>query len=1392
VTQEKLVEIRRREVWQGCQDLPEPDRLLVQLLSVCYESVPGTMLAAMLRGLPGWRPGGGAKALDSLQPVLLSLVERQILEDKGGKFRCSDLVCELATRQALHDGTFESLVETVWRLIPVREQWGLRGFRSYREAMREFRIAFYRQNLDAVNMALGEIDKNYPVERRRQNPFVLVCSQPYESEWIETLPSALLQEALREILTHSLLFQVPQSEACQTLLRLAQESPEQLSESLKLFLAEQLVWRGELALALQIGGGLAGWEGLALEAWHTFLIGEHGLALERFEKALKAWRQENQLHKAFFNSHLGVFFILALLREDTAESRRQAQQYLVSLGRKGDPMLTALFALLALVVRWQAGEDEMKAKILAKIGSMQPQAFLDTWLCALVLHWVGAAQAREMATTLEGTHSRALACGYRWFAAETAELLAGLDPANRRYGELAARLREEHGFATLADLIVPKAHWELALQALAECQLPQPENRMMARLVWHVALAEGKDTLGQLSPMLQKRTARGDWNRARPIALKRLVVGEASDLPLTPQDKRLCQNITVESGYYGKGNYAMDSQKAWPALVGHPLVFWADAPNVRLDVVGGEPELRITQSGDQLKLELFPVFEGTQEVAVVKENPTRLKVLVISDAHRRIAKVVGAGVSAPLAARQRVLKVVEQVSALVAVHSDIGGALQNTETVPADSRPYLLLMPFDEGLKVEVMVRPLAAEGASCHPGGGGANLVAEIDGRRLQTRRNLEEERQLALEVARDCPAFAGWVADDGSWTVGDPEACLELLLQIKALGDRVRVEWPRGEKMALVGQAGAKDFSLQIAREKGWFFAGGSLKVENGPALSMPELMGLLDRTESRFLPLEEGKFLALTREFRKRLDEFHGMLEPHEQGLRCHPLAALALNELTTDLGEVRTDSHWQALMQRYTRAMELRPEVPATLQAQLRDYQHEGFVWMSRLAAWGVGACLADDMGLGKTLQALAVILQRAPKGPTLVVAPTSVCLNWAAEIRRFAPTLNLHTLQDGERSQLIAELQPFDVLLCTYGLLPREVERLESVRWQTVVLDEAQAIKNIATQRAQAAMRLSAGFKLLTTGTPIENHLGELWNLFRFINPGLLGTQKNFAQNFTIPIEKNQDARLRHRLKKLIQPFILRRTKSEVLEELPERTEITLQIELSPEEKAFYDGLRRQAMKKLASKKLQPGEKQLQILAEITRLRQACCNPRLIFPESEIASAKLDAFGSIVEELLENQHKALVFSQFVGHLSLLREWLEARGIPYQYLDGSTPMRERQTSVERFQQGEGEVFLISLKAGGTGLNLTAADYVLHMDPWWNPAVEDQASDRIHRIGQKRPVTIYRLVAKDTIEEKIVEMHRHKRHLADSLLEGAQLGGKLSGDELLSLIQDAAHRR
>ncbi len=466
-------------------------------------------------------------------------------------------------------------------------------------------------------------------------------------------------------------------------------------------------------------------------------------------------------------------------------------------------------------------------------------------------------------------------------------------------------------------------------------------------------------------------------------------------------------------------------------------------------------------------------------------------------------------------------------------------------------------------------------------------------------------------------------------------------------------------------------------------------------------------------------------------------------------------------------------------------------------QFRDYQKRGFSWLVFLHNIGTGGILADDMGLGKTLQTIAMLvwLKSKTKGhkPTLVVAPTSVVPNWAREIEKFAPSLSTLLWQGPDRHEYKDEIEEVDVVITSYALLRRDEELLQSSNFRYVILDEAQHVKNPLSATARAAKKLNCDRRLALTGTPIENRLSEIWSIMDFVSPGLLGSLKSFEDKYARPVERGDQETI-EKLRAIIRPFVLRRTKSEVAPELPAKIEQEMIVPLSDEQAKLYKQMLAQVRASLMSEVEKQGvaKAQIQILAALTRLRQAACDPRLTKMNAregawnDEASGKLSALREILQEAKAGGHRVLVFSQFVEMLQLIRKALDADGIRYEYLDGST--KDRQDRVDHFNSDESiDAFLISLKAGGTGLNLTGADTVVHFDPWWNPAVEDQATDRAHRIGQTKVVSVYRLIAKGTVEEKILQLSSKKRDLMANVLhtEGAPLKGltKADIDELFS---------
>ena len=469
-----------------------------------------------------------------------------------------------------------------------------------------------------------------------------------------------------------------------------------------------------------------------------------------------------------------------------------------------------------------------------------------------------------------------------------------------------------------------------------------------------------------------------------------------------------------------------------------------------------------------------------------------------------------------------------------------------------------------------------------------------------------------------------------------------------------------------------------------------------------------------------------------------------------------------------------------------------ELPASLCAELRPYQLEGYRWLQFLAGHGLHGILADDMGLGKTVQTLAHLAAECEKNPglpSLVIAPTSVVPNWAAEVEKFTPHLKVLTLQGKDRAAAFGGIASADIVLTSYPLLTRDHSLLQHQHWQVIVLDEAQYIKNPKSLGAQHAGKLKAAHRLCLSGTPMENHLGELWSLMRFLMPGFLGDEKSFNSHIRRPIERDRSGDAQLALNRRVSPLILRRTKDQVATELPEKTEIIHGIDLTRKQTDLYESVRAAMDKRvrdaIASKGL--GQSHIIVLDALLKLRQICCHPQLLksaAAQKVAESAKLEYLtGELLPTLIEEGRRILLFSTFTSMLALIEEHLVKEKIPYLKLTGQT--QDRATLVKKFQQGGTPVFLISLKAGGTGLNLTAADTVIHYDPWWNPAAENQATDRAHRIGQTKPVFVHKLVCRGTIEDRILDLQKHKSALVEALLSDETSKLRIDAETLSHLL-------
>jgi superfamily II DNA or RNA helicase len=595
------------------------------------------------------------------------------------------------------------------------------------------------------------------------------------------------------------------------------------------------------------------------------------------------------------------------------------------------------------------------------------------------------------------------------------------------------------------------------------------------------------------------------------------------------------------------------------------------------------------------------------------------------------------------------------------------------------------------------------------------------------------------------------------------------------------------------------ARQMEIQVASGVDWFELHGRADFGDGQSLAIPDLLAAIQRGEGTVV-LGDGTRGLVPEEWLRRYAGIARFGEAAGDHVRFRPSQAALLDALIASQPAVSVDEAFdraRAALATFDGIGPLDP--PEGFAGTLRRYQRDALGWFEFLRRFGFGGCLADDMGLGKTVMVLALLADRAARrqtpgpvpashesvlGPSLAVVPRSLVLNWMDEARRFAPSLRVLDYTGTGRS--LERAQEHDLVVTTYGTLRRDAARLCAIQFDYVILDEAQAIKNAATASAKAVRVLNARHRLALSGTPVENHIGELWSLFEFLNPGLLGSAAGFAlATAGRTLVEREDLAI---IAKAVRPFILRRTKQQVAPELPARSEQTLHCELEATQRRLYDQLRAHYRRSLLARVARSGinRSKIQVLEALLRLRQAACHHGLL-DETRAADscAKLDVLLPRLGELVEEGHKALVFSQFTAFLAILRKRLEALGLAYEYLDGGT--RDRAARVERFQSDPGCcLFLISLKAGGLGLNLTEADYVFLLDPWWNPAAEAQAIDRAHRIGQIRHVFAYRLIARDTVEEKVAELQQTKRELADAILsENAGLLRELKPEDLEWLL-------
>ena len=1253
------------------------------------------------------------------------------------------------------------------------------------------------------------------------------------------------------------------------LLTQSRPTPDLMHDPLRLALAERLVLAGQTDEARRVLLGLDDPAAQALRAAADISEGHYASGALAFELAWKECAALSGRRKHLFSEATSWFYALSLIAQPEPALWTKARKFSAGEAGRRDADAYTFWGVWQEAIDQRLGDAprNVRAFAMAPLQGVRMHG-LSQLSHLLLAAWLGHKPANP---AVLGSHAGGLAVAYEnaslpWLALMTRRSTALL-------------LGQPAGPADAAapfPIGAPVDRWREALNAIVALGAvggvaATGPGAQADKLIWTVS-ADALGRVRKIEPLEQKAGARG---LGKPKAVSLASLAKRTDL--AAQDAAVLRAVKKQP--FG-GKLYLDKSQAVLALVRHPHTAWADAPLQPIEVAEALPQLEVLTRGAFLQFKVIDpirpedsaiaaantaaklddddlddedweaqmlgrrgVDASRPAVLLLRDGPERARLLRVSAAQLRVAELVSQGWQVPVAAREEM----DAALRVLASHFQLASDADTGHEVPASSVLRAELAPLGDGITLRVVAAPFGDFGPRLAPGQGRARVTTVHQGITLSTQRDLAAEAS-SLRALTD----AATMLDEGQadWLLDEPEQALAVVEALAGLAPGLMTpgiaisgiaipgivsEWPKGKSLR-VKPVAAVQVKLSVTSRGDWLDIDGEVALDGGEVLRLRQLLDLLAQGKSRYVALGDGGFLALTDTLRQQLADLRAVVQTQGKGQRISAMAALAWGA-QADAPALGGDAAWMRRSQAWEASQQQVFTLPQALLAELRDYQSSGWQWLMRLAASGFGAVLADDMGLGKTLQTLGLLVARSAGGPALVVAPTSVCGNWLAEVARFAPGLQVEmygdTAQapDGDdidtaepaldaktstadgpaeaappdsarqaaRRKQVAALGAGQVLVCSYSLLQLDGDILASRTWHSAVLDEALAIKNASTRRAKAAFTLQADFKLALTGTPIENRLSELWSIMAFANPGLLGSSEQFNQRFAGPIERDADPQAGRRLRRLVAPFLLRRTKGEVLADLPPRTEIVHEVVPGSRERALLEALRQQAEESVnqaisagsaggaAANGTNEGQAQMHILAALTKLRRAACDPRLVAPELGLVGAKVQEFERLAQELVAGRHKALVFSQFTDFLALLRERLDAAGLSYQYLDGSTPMAQRTQRVNAFQAGQGDFFLISLKAGGFGLNLTMADYVIIADPWWNPAAEDQASGRAHRIGQQRPVTVYRLVTQGSIEDRIVKLHHSKRALAEGVLAGQDGGGALMGAaDMLALLR------
>ena len=942
--------------------------------------------------------------------------------------------------------------------------------------------------------------------------------------------------------------------------------------------------------------------------------------------------------------------------------------------------------------------------------------------------------------------------------------------------------------------------WEIAMDELTTQTVGEAPSDNLQRIIYLV------EENGDIVPSIQKQNAKGAWGAGLRKLWGR---GKKHDIPeyADDEDRKILSHLAEnETRFSGAGSFLL--------LSGNQKLFRRevvqDEGMQKVNIKIEKPYMIVDELSDGSFSFTSNITLGNLEtedtVCVRRQDENNYEVMQMQSWEKTAFQILLRAGHMPASAKPRLVQMLQLLKDRTDIHSSM--IEEELPTQEGDSRLVVRIYPHQHNSNlwgIQMKVIPFLLNGYTEKVGEGRSlYVVTNQEGCRGQLRRDFEKEvgnRNLFLEflagligmekTEEDGMLDYQAVVDESVQSQLGLEELLQVVEWIQAHPENAVLEMMDGSKFRVSGVAKLKSISIASARKNNWLSMVGQVEIDATKMESLSDFINRLDQGVGDYIRLDEQTFCKISKELQQKVRLLKSVLQRQEDELLVNKLAFAALDGAFGDQ-LVTADFSVKQLRHNIRNSVETPVAVSPELQGTLKPYQQEGYEWMARLSAWSGGACLADDMGLGKTIQTIALMLHRKEEGPSLVVAPTSVVANWRKEITRFAPTLSVQVLNEPcDHISVIHEAGTGSVVVASYGLLVSMQQDLEAKRWNIACLDEAHVIKNHLTKTFRAAASLHAASRIILTGTPVQNNLMELWSLFQFITPGLLGGFKGFKKKYAEGIEEydEKDDQLEG-LRHVVAPFLLRRTKEQVLDDLPEIDDSVRYIQLSDEEMAIYESTRKKTADNLNlffnnfSKNTNSA---VCALAMLTTLREIPCSCSLVVQGWKQRSSKEQALLDLLEEIDLGHYGVLVFSQFTSFLTEVRHLLEEEGIAYLYLDGATSQQRRQQLIDQYQSGESPaVFLISLKAGGVGLNLTRANYVIHLDPWWNPSIEQQATDRVYRIGQDKNVTVYHLIASHTIEERILELHQHKQHISDGIMAGASFNATLSPESILRLLE------